>query len=101
LRKRGVVGASDGAEKPSEHCLTARMSGQMHPIGETVKSGTVGLPDLEIQGQEQCSLIVPTCGMSSTMARLARIVAPGCPHHVTARGNRREPIFFEDGDQDI
>ena len=35
------------------------------------------------------------------MARLARIVAPGCPHHVTARGNRREPIFFEDGDQNV
>ncbi len=35
------------------------------------------------------------------MARLARIVAPGLPHHVTARGNRREPIFFEDGDQDV
>ncbi len=35
------------------------------------------------------------------MARLARIVVPGCPHHVTARGNRREAIFFEDGDQDI
>jgi putative transposase len=35
------------------------------------------------------------------MARLARIVVPGCPHHVTARGNRREPIFFDDGDQDI
>jgi putative transposase len=35
------------------------------------------------------------------MARLARIVVPGCPHHVTARGNRREPIFVEDGDQDI
>jgi putative transposase len=35
------------------------------------------------------------------MARLARIVVPGCPHHVTARGNRREPIFFEDGDQEI
>jgi putative transposase len=35
------------------------------------------------------------------MARLARIVAPGLPHHVTARGNKREPIFFEDGDQDI
>ncbi len=34
-------------------------------------------------------------------ARLARIVAPGIPHHVTARGNRREPIFFEDGDQDL
>ncbi|HZL00318.1 MAG TPA: transposase [Caulobacteraceae bacterium] len=35
------------------------------------------------------------------MARLARIVVPECPHHVTARGNRREPIFFEDGDQEI
>lgn len=35
------------------------------------------------------------------MARLARIVVPGYPHHVTARGNRREPIFFEDGDQEI
>ncbi|MGH6889820.1 MAG: transposase [Rhizomicrobium sp.] len=35
------------------------------------------------------------------MARLPRIVVPGCPHHVTARGNRREPIFFEDGDQDV
>jgi putative transposase len=23
------------------------------------------------------------------------------PHHVTQRGNRREPIFFEDGDRDL
>ena len=35
------------------------------------------------------------------MARLARVVVPGLPHHVTQRGNRREPIFFEDGDQRI
>jgi putative transposase len=35
------------------------------------------------------------------MARFARVVVPGLPHHVTQRGNRREPIFFEDGDQDI
>jgi putative transposase len=35
------------------------------------------------------------------MARFARVVAPGCHHHVTARGNRRGPIFFEEGDQDI
>src|SRR5260370_27510688 len=35
------------------------------------------------------------------MARLARMVVAGLPHHVTQRGNRREPIFFEDGDQDI
>ena len=33
------------------------------------------------------------------MPRLARVVAPGVPHHVTQRGNRRGPIFFEDGDQ--
>jgi hypothetical protein len=26
------------------------------------------------------------------MARLARIVVPHLPHHVTRRGNRREPI---------
>jgi len=35
------------------------------------------------------------------MARLARIVIPGLPHHATQRGNRREPIFFENGDQEI
>jgi putative transposase len=32
------------------------------------------------------------------MARLARIVIPGHPHHVTQRGNRRQPIFFEPSD---
>ena len=35
------------------------------------------------------------------MTRLARIVVPHCPHHVTQRGNRREPIFFEPGDQEV
>ena len=32
------------------------------------------------------------------MARLARVVAPGYPHHVTQRGNRRQPTFFSDKD---
>ena len=32
------------------------------------------------------------------MARLARVVIPGLAHHVTQRGNRRQPVFFEDGD---
>ncbi|MFC1672734.1 transposase [Pseudomonadota bacterium] len=32
------------------------------------------------------------------MARLARIVAPGIPHHVTQRGNRRQETFFCDAD---
>jgi putative transposase len=32
------------------------------------------------------------------MARLARVVVPGLPHHVTQRGNNRNRTFFEDGD---
>lgn len=32
------------------------------------------------------------------MTRLARIVIPGLPHHVTQRGNRRERVFFSDAD---
>jgi putative transposase len=35
------------------------------------------------------------------MSRFARIVVRDYPHHVTARGNRREPIFFENGDHDV
>jgi putative transposase len=31
------------------------------------------------------------------MARIARIVVPGYPHHVTQRGNRRQQAFFYDG----
>jgi putative transposase len=33
------------------------------------------------------------------MARLARIVIPDVPHHVTQRGNRRLPVFFTDDDR--
>ena len=32
------------------------------------------------------------------MARMARVVIPGMPHHVTQRGNRRQQTFFNDGD---
>lgn len=35
------------------------------------------------------------------MARLSRMIIPGVPHHVTQRGNRREPIFFEPGDEAV
>jgi putative transposase len=34
------------------------------------------------------------------MARLARVIAPGYPHHVTHRGNHRDDIFLEDGDRE-
>ena len=32
------------------------------------------------------------------MARLARVVVEGLPHHVTQRGNRRQRVFFDDTD---
>jgi len=32
------------------------------------------------------------------MARIARVVAPGIPHHIIQRGNRRQITFFTDED---
>lgn len=32
------------------------------------------------------------------MARMARVVVPGVPHHVTQRGNRRQNVFFKEDD---
>src|SRR5512139_2387395 len=32
------------------------------------------------------------------MARIARVVVPGIPHHITQRGNRRLQTFFSDDD---
>jgi REP element-mobilizing transposase RayT len=36
-----------------------------------------------------------------TMARLARIVVPGLPHHLTQRGNRRMEICFTPEDRQV
>ncbi len=33
------------------------------------------------------------------MPRLARVVVPGVPHHVTQRGNNRQDVFFVDDDR--
>jgi putative transposase len=33
------------------------------------------------------------------MARFARVVVPNFPHHLTCRGNRREPVFFSISDR--
>jgi putative transposase len=33
------------------------------------------------------------------MARNARLVSPGCPHHVSQRGNRRQNVFGDDLDR--
>jgi putative transposase len=32
------------------------------------------------------------------MPRAARRVVPGLPHHVTQRGNRRQPTFFAEAE---
>ncbi len=33
------------------------------------------------------------------MPRIARIIAPGYPHHITQRGNNRALVFFDDEDR--
>ena len=33
------------------------------------------------------------------MPRVARVVIPGCPHHITQRGNNRQDVFFVDDDR--
>jgi len=35
------------------------------------------------------------------MGRVARVVVPGAPHHVTQRGNRRQQTFFSDADYEL
>ncbi|MCC6143303.1 MAG: transposase [Candidatus Hydrogenedentes bacterium] len=35
------------------------------------------------------------------MSRVARVVVPGIPHHVTQRGNRRADIFVDEGDREM
>ena len=33
------------------------------------------------------------------MARIARVVMPGVPHHIVQRGNRKQDVFIRKGDQ--
>lgn len=35
------------------------------------------------------------------MPRIARIIVPGVAHHLTQRGNRRQPVFFSDQDKNL
>ena len=35
------------------------------------------------------------------MARMARVVIPGYPHHLTQRGNRRQETFFCKNDYEV
>lgn len=55
-----------------------------------------GHPNFRVKMVTILSLV--TLDSMAAIARLARVIVPGFPHHVTQRGNRRQPIFFEDGD---
>jgi putative transposase len=33
------------------------------------------------------------------MPRLARVIAPGVPHHITQRGNARRDVFDSDAER--
>ena len=35
------------------------------------------------------------------MGRIARVVVPGIAHHITQRGNHRQPVFFDDLDRRV
>ena len=35
------------------------------------------------------------------MPRIARIVIPGCAHHIVQRGNNRQDVFFVDDDRQL
>jgi putative transposase len=35
------------------------------------------------------------------MGRIARVVVPGCWHHVTQRGNHQQTVFFDDSDREF
>jgi len=35
------------------------------------------------------------------MPRVARLVVPGLPHHITQRGNNRQDVFFTDADRRV
>lgn len=49
-------------------------------------------------GQRSHCLAPPRRDTVERMARLSRVVVPFAPHHVTQRGNRRQPVFFGDDD---
>lgn len=45
-----------------------------------------------------CILLLMKFYLEGIMTRLAHVVAPGYPHYITQRGNRRQTTFFEDDD---
>jgi putative transposase len=42
---------------------------------------------------------LPAAWYGIAMPRVARLILPGCPHHVTQRGNNRQDVFFTADDR--
>jgi len=38
-------------------------------------------------------------GYLSRVPRIARVIVPGCPHHVTRQGNNHATVFFDNEDR--
>ena len=57
-----------------------------------------GVLGQEFRGQYIHPYIIPPSCYLQHMARIARVICPGIPHHITQRGNRRQATFFCDDD---
>jgi putative transposase len=56
------------------------------------------------QGQTEIYQIPEIISLAShffCVPRLARIVIPQCPHHLTQRGNERRDVFFAPSDREV
>jgi len=53
--------------------------------------------DSRLRGSDKLVIIRGSL-YACSMARIARVVVPGIPHHITQRGNRRQQTFFRDDD---
>lgn len=55
----------------------------------------------QFRGHDTEQIFHRVSALASYMARLSRIVIPGVAHHVTPRGNRRQPAFFSENGHDL
>src|ERR1700722_588556 len=75
----------------SLHCKYLRRSGAFRPSALAHRL-------LWLFRGHDTNCIIHSLRYRPSMARLSRIVVPGLPHHVTQRGNRRQPLFTAPGD---
>ena len=102
-RTHGKNGASRGPRRPSP-----RHPASESPTADLLQgdrdSPPLSFGDTILNFPETASRHATGPGVSRLgdrlrrMARMARVVIPGVPHHVTQRGNRRQPTFFHESD---